>query len=624
MARYFDGNHAPLRHISTIVTLSIGLTLLACRFSSPSPTIAPVPTATSAYVGQYPTAVPDTYGYIQSIPSGKLFSILSPGGLGEEIRDLALDTHRRLWVATHIGLGMWDGERWTTYNAAVSPLPHDDVRAVTVAPDGETIWIGTADGLARLNGETWTTFTHDNSDLSSPVINDLAFDQDGRLWAATSFGGVASYDGEQWSYYDKYNSELLGLSVATLTVGPDGRIWMVDDFGDGVSMFDGQQWEHYNQENSDLGSNWVEQIAVDDEGRVWFASRAELSVLDGETWNPFDLTPVYENFFSPQRLAQEPDGRVWVAGIHPDKITVYSFTALELVTGQTQAYSIPPINIPAGESTLPPAIFLDEQGELVSVYIAEEWAVPAPQALLPTGDGAWLGTSYGLFRLYTDGRVEAVPLPNPQPPPRSSIQPAGNPLVEFLQIYEFHPDHIRVIAVGTIQVWNSYTPSTCSTSSGPDLYNPHDVTEFVVSENMTICEGANLNCSFRPVEPPDMGERFTYWMSEIVHRLPHLHTPNPIEPEQAYHFGARAPQPQEDAHWIRVLALPISADILDVEENGSPPTAEVIVDDWRLFVYDLRETNRPHVNFVLHDDMPAPSLESYLNAVGWQVGDPAE
>lgn len=619
MGHHNDGCSPLWKELLTgaLIIVLAGFSLLACTRLNPSE--PPRPTATGVYTGRYPTAVPKVYERIQSFPSGKkVLSILPPGGLGKDIRDLALDVQGRLWVATHIGLGVWDGEQWVSYNAATSPLPHNDVRAVAVAPDGETAWIGTANGLARVRGQDWITMTHENVGLSSPVINDLAFDQDGTLWAATSFGGLAFYDSVLWSYYDKYNSGLLGLSVSTLTIGPHGRLWMVDDFGDGISTFDGQRWAHYTEENSGLITNWVKQIAVDSEGRVWFTSRHRLSVLDGETWNPFDLSPVYEDFFSPRRLAQGPDGRIWVAGVRPDGTVVYNFTPLELTTGQIHTYVIPPIAVPEGEHALPPAVFLDNQG--TPVPEVEEFASADPQVLLPTEDGAWLGTSYGLFFLHNGGESETIPLPHPQPSPRSLARPTRNPVVDFLQIYEFHPDHVRVTAIGTVEVQNSYAPDpwvVCDQSSGPDLYNSNDVTEFVISDNITLCEGTNLNNMFRPVAPPPVGERFTYWMSEVVHRLPHLHTPNPIEPEQTYHFGASASRPSEGQNWLRALAFPVSADILKV--HGTPPTAEVIVNDWRVFVYDLRETNRPHVDFILHNDVPAPSLESYLEAAGWRL-----
>ena len=631
MSYQTKNNRLPLWRIlllGVLVIIPVGVSSLACRLFSPGTAgqpgllASPIPTALGVHSGEYPTAISSRAGHIGPLPAGKLLSILPPGGLGEEIRDLALDGQGRLWVATHIGLGIWDGEQWTIYNAATSLLPHDDVRAV-VTLDGKIMWIGTAAGIARIDDGDWTVFTHENSDLSSPVINDLAFDKDGTLWAATSFGGVARYDGERWTYYDKHNSGLLGLSVTELAIGPDGRIWMVDGFGDGVSMFDGQEWTHYTQENSGLLNNWVEQVTVDNAGRVWFISGSELSVLAGETWNPFDLAPMYEEYFSPHCLAQRADGQAWVAGVRPDGINVYRFTVFELALGQVQEYLIPPISVSEEGSIFPPAVFLDAEGNPVTEI--EEFAVPAPQTLLLDDDGVWLGTSYGLFRLYDDGRAEPVPLPNPQPPRKHPHQPTGNPVVEFLQVYEFHPDYIRITAVGTVEVWNDYEPVpwiVCDWSSGPDLYNPHDVTEFVVSENIEICEGNDLACSFRPVTPPATGERFTYWMSEVVHRLPHLHTPYPIKSEQEFHFGLSASQPENDEHWMRILAFPLSADITEV--HGTPPTAEVIIEDWRFFVYDMSESPKPHINFVLHNDALALPVEAYLEAAGWQVGESAD
>ena len=172
MAHLFESDHPPLRRgvpAGILAAITVGLALLACGLP-PASTELPKPTATNTYENRHPTATPEIHSS-SLLPKGKLLSVLPPGGLGKEIRDLALDSQGRLWVATHIGLGVWDGEQWTTYNAATSSLPHDDVRAGAVAPDGRTVWIGTAGGIARVDDEGWTVFTHENSDLSSPVTS---------------------------------------------------------------------------------------------------------------------------------------------------------------------------------------------------------------------------------------------------------------------------------------------------------------------------------------------------------------------------------------------------------------------------------------------------------------------
>ncbi|MBN1878104.1 MAG: hypothetical protein JXA33_28035 [Anaerolineae bacterium] len=619
--------------IPMLIVLCLTLAL-ACRWgmtTSPSietPTIEP-PAATQpvaatptpvisqfTYSGVYATAMPpDNYGYVAHLPKGHLFSLLPSGGLGEEIRDLVIDVYGHLWVATQIGLGCWDGENWLTYNTADSPLPHDDVRALAIAPDGYTLWVGTAGGLAKLDDTTWTLYPQN---LASPVIADLDFAPDGRLWVATSFGGVSVYDGTTWEQYDKYNSGLLGLSVSVITAGADGRIWMVDDFGDGVSMFDGQTWTHYTTENSGLFEHRIEQILVDQGGRVWFVSPDTLSVLDGEIWNPVNFMELDLDAFHPWRIAQTAEGDVWVAGIQYYAPLVYHFTLQGAEIGNLQEYEIPALHQVEDVSFLPAGrIFSDTTTPTVT-----QWLFANPQVLLPTTDGTWLGTSFGLYKLDITGTVSQMALPNAQPPEVPFINNANNPFMDFVQLYEFHPTHVRVLAVGTVEVQQAYdegiTP-LCEKQGGPDLYNPHDVTEFMISENITLCYAAGFESYFRPIDLPAVGERYTYWMHEIIDRLPHLHTPDLIMPEQFYHFGLRSGQPGEGMHWQKILAFPLSTEILEV--HGTPPTAEVILNDWRLFIYDVRYTDRPHVNFILHNDAPTPSLENYLEAAGWQVGE---
>jgi hypothetical protein len=527
-----------------------------------------------------------------------------------------VDAIGHLWVATNIGLARWDGSQWTTHNASTSPLPHDDVRAITIAPDGRTAFIGTAEGVVRLENGAWTPL------LEHARVNDLALAPDGRLGVATSFGGIAVYDGESWTQHHLPHSD--HNSATALAFGADGRIWVSNYRDGGISVFDGEQWKHFTEENSDLGTHTVRDIVVDSEGRTWFVpdwdihtalrvegdppaiAKAKLSVLDGETWNPPEFAPLYDEPFSGQHLAKGEDGRLWLVTMRDDGLKIHSSATPGTISEITPYYSIPPI--PTGGNNI---------STLWGVCVGEDWLIPKPQVLLSTDDSVWIGTSYGLYHLHVDGDVEPIPLPGPGQLPQKAVYYSGNPAVEHLLVYEFHPDRIRLIEVGTIKARYEYRPSVCDATSAPDLYSPQDVTEFIISENVEMCEGADLAGKFRPIAPPPIGERYTYWMSEEVPRLPHLHTPHPIESENEFHLGIRANQPEEDEHWLRVLAFPMSADITKVDDT--PPTAEMVVGDWRLFLYDVSISHRPHIDFVLHDDALAPSLEEYLEAAGWQV-----
>jgi hypothetical protein len=61
---------------------------------------------------------------------------------------LAFDASGTLWVGTTSeGLLRYDGAEWTRYTPETSPLPHETVGVLAVAPGG-ALWVGTPGGLA--------------------------------------------------------------------------------------------------------------------------------------------------------------------------------------------------------------------------------------------------------------------------------------------------------------------------------------------------------------------------------------------------------------------------------------------------------------------------------------------
>ena len=77
---------------------------------------------------------------------------------GNTVNSLAVDASGRVWMATDGGLSVLDDrgteatedDRWQTWTVESSfgGLPSDDLRAVAVGADGETIWVGGAPGEA--------------------------------------------------------------------------------------------------------------------------------------------------------------------------------------------------------------------------------------------------------------------------------------------------------------------------------------------------------------------------------------------------------------------------------------------------------------------------------------------
>ncbi|MBK6769787.1 MAG: hypothetical protein IPG72_12390 [Ardenticatenales bacterium] len=145
---------------------------------------------------------------------------------GNTVRDIAVGTDGRVWIANEGGLTvLFDNETaaksddsWYTYTMSntAGGLPSDDVRAVAV--DGTTIWVGTTQRWDRVNGthtggglarletkgtpdasdDAWArVYTFDNTYIKSPTgddklglvsdnIEDVVVTPQGNVWVATS------------------------------------------------------------------------------------------------------------------------------------------------------------------------------------------------------------------------------------------------------------------------------------------------------------------------------------------------------------------------------------------------------------------------------------------------------
>lgn len=185
-----------------------------------------------------------------------------------------------VWVASSVGLGYYDGRRWTQTSAADGSLPDDGVRDVVLAPDGvlwvataaglatrapdgswstipsdtglpyETtvvhiapggdVWVGISDGVMRLSGDTWTVHTVADG-LRSAAVTGIGSSGDGRVWVAhRNEEGVSVWDGSTWSGAGIADG-LPAVSIERLESGPDGALWATT-FDSGLGRFDDRIW----------------------------------------------------------------------------------------------------------------------------------------------------------------------------------------------------------------------------------------------------------------------------------------------------------------------------------------------------------------------------------------------
>lgn len=118
-----------------------------------------------------------------------------------EIYEIFIDSHRRIWVGTTTALFVFDRhtERFITIMDRIF------VKAITEDIYG-MIWIATADrGLVRYNpSDSQTQFFYynptDSTSLCYGALSDIICDSKGRLWISSENGGVCRYNADKETF----------------------------------------------------------------------------------------------------------------------------------------------------------------------------------------------------------------------------------------------------------------------------------------------------------------------------------------------------------------------------------------------------------------------------------------
>lgn len=179
------------------------------------------------------------------------------------------------------------------------PLGEEDIFQMAVDKHNR-LWIASSKGLHCFDGTSWQTFDKSNSGLTTDRVYCIAFDREGRL--RTSCGkqlddylelgdGLFCYDGKTWIHYvsshdvRRVSEWWVGLtipiptnSIGRIHIDDNGMFWIacnmnevysttdIDDWHGGLIRWDGKNsWQRFMSRNaatpdsiaSDLPGNWV-------------------------------------------------------------------------------------------------------------------------------------------------------------------------------------------------------------------------------------------------------------------------------------------------------------------------------------------------------------------------------
>ncbi|MGE3181932.1 MAG: hypothetical protein AB7N71_09895 [Phycisphaerae bacterium] len=167
---------------------------------------------------------------------------LGDGGFsGSDVQAIAHDSAGNMWVAAPAAIHCFDGVTWTSWNIYDDPsFPYIGfIRSMGISPD-DTVWIGLRAGFARFDGDGFTAFTQANSPLPGESVEGIAFRESDGLMAVSSHTFQASTpfphglilidgaaeDPNNWTIYDTTNSPMRHYQLGHVAFDGDGNLWL--------------------------------------------------------------------------------------------------------------------------------------------------------------------------------------------------------------------------------------------------------------------------------------------------------------------------------------------------------------------------------------------------------------
>ncbi|MCX2738469.1 ligand-binding sensor domain-containing protein [Pontibacter anaerobius] len=290
-----------------------------------------------------------------------------------------------LWAGSQdSGVYNVSGTHLTHYSTSNSPLPHNQVTAITADKQGK-VWIGTDQGLAKVNSGS-LSLVQLPGQLNSSHITSFTHDRYQNLWIGLQRNGLLKYNGSKFTYLTR-RSGLRTSRITALASDTEGNVWIGTN-GYGVQQYRAPWFVHYFDFGT-ISEPRVTAVAQDSDNTMWFGTdEGELARMlpQGPQWHTptpwprgatiYSFLPVGEELWastsngiwrlgkgSPRRYAAAeglPAPDVYEAATGPDG-KLYFATAGGVVTLRQDSLKL----IPAAEGNIRAnTIFRDSKDRL--------------------------------------------------------------------------------------------------------------------------------------------------------------------------------------------------------------------------------------------------------------------
>ncbi|MBH8558463.1 histidine kinase [Hymenobacter sp. BT442] len=188
-------------------------------------------------------------------------------------------------------------------DAVTARVPYGMVRNVKLDQHGRVL-VASYRGVYRYDGKS---FTHLTRAIRSPSFWDVLEDRTGRLWCATRDSGAYCRQGNVWRHFTTRQG-LASNAVMAVCEDRAGNIWFAT--GGGASRYDGHSFRTFTIADG-LSNNALTTIMQDRTGRVWFGTRGEPCFYDGNTFTVFKR-PDGTAFANVGSILEDRNGTIWL------------------------------------------------------------------------------------------------------------------------------------------------------------------------------------------------------------------------------------------------------------------------------------------------------------------------